>query len=131
MGIYLVVQIFREEKVNSRGMFLKMIFVMCGEKKFEFYRNPNEQELYNVKIVSIGNIAKVIVFILLILKLIHHNFAIKSFFQKESLERINKMQVRDIILELNKKNGAMQYITIKPANFVAEKTAMDYATGYR
>ena len=62
-----------------------MIFVMCGEKNLNFTGIPIEQELYNVKIVSIGNIAKVIVFILLILKLIHHNFAIKSFFQKKKV----------------------------------------------
>ena len=60
-----------------------MIFVKFGKVNLNFTGIPIEQKLSNVKNVSIGIIAKEIVFIPLILKLILHNSVTKSFLQKK------------------------------------------------
>lgn len=108
-----------------QGNVLKDDFCNVWRKKFEFYRNPNRTRALQCENCEYWKYCKGDSFHTFDFETNTPQFCYKKFFsKKESLKRINKMQVRDIILELNKKNGAMQYITIKPANFVAEKTAM-------
>ena len=70
-----------------QGNVLKDDFCEVWKINLNFTEILIEQKLSNVKNVSIGITAKVIVFIPLTLKPIHHSFVTKSFYRKGGIGR--------------------------------------------
>lgn len=108
-----------------QGNVLKDDFCEVWKNNFEFYRDPNRTKAKQCEECEYWNYCKGDSFHTFDFETNTPQFCYKKFLaeKKERREMVD-VSYKDIIASLVQKNGKMQYLTIKPSTFEANKTVI-------